>query len=429
MTCLEVMMDGVVEYDKYHWFVVGSWTPPYHDFGLVLVLISLSIMGNSAVLFSPVDFIKKPILWLKMLHRFVKRLINFVLINLISFEFRYKVKMTNCPNFALDILCNKISDEDRLKYPIPADCKFGLGGEPILSSTVHRFMKQWGHHKFIPAWGMAESTLAVTSCRDANFRVVTCDRRQLEHGHVVVVNKDNKDSGDSNGDDEADTMDCVDIVSQGDLNRGVKVAVVNPKTRKECAPNEIGELYVSHGCVSPGYWKNPEKTKEVFNLSFTKADGSESEASFLRTGDLGFIRKNEVYICGRIKDTIIIRGRNLYPHDFESRVSVMHKGIRPGCCIAMGISNYQGVEREQLIIVTEIRRTHEKEDLDSMGEMIRGNIAQDFGISPAHIIFIKERTCPKTSSGKVRRRACRLRFRDGKLQIVKICSFAKKTKK
>ena len=211
-----------------------------------------------------------------------------------------------------------------------------------------------------------------------------------------------------------------------------KIVVVHPESMTACAPDEIGEIWVSGPSVTQGYWNRPEETKRIFNAYLADT----GEGPFLRTGDLGFLRDGELFVTGRLKDLIIIGGRNLYPNDIELTVEQSHAAVRSGCCVAFSVDV---TDDERLIVAAEVERRYQPErrqlngesrddshgdqpngrtpaDLDAVVRAIRRAVAEEHDVRVHAVVLLRAGSIPKTPSGKVQRRVCEARFRDGTLE-------------
>jgi acyl-CoA synthetase (AMP-forming)/AMP-acid ligase II len=247
---------------------------------------------------------------------------------------------------------------------------------------------------------LAESTLIVSGYGgDKQIRTFTADRSELEMGRVVHAT-------------DYDPANNQELVSCGPPLIKTKVAVVDPNTLTRSKPDEIGEIWVSGGNVAEGYWNRLEETKRAFKARIADT----GEGPFLRTGDLGFMHKGEIYITGREKDLIIIRGRNYYPQDIEYTVQESHPVLRPGCGAAFSIL-VDGMEH--LVMVQEIRPKEQGADTwDAIIKRIRFDVAREHGIRAYSVVLINPSSIPKTSSGKIQRAESRKLFLNGEFDPV-----------
>jgi acyl-CoA synthetase (AMP-forming)/AMP-acid ligase II len=350
--------------------IVVGWLPVFHDMGLIGNVLQPLYLGVPCVLMSPVDFLQKPMRWLQAISH-------------------YKATTSGGPNFAYDLCIRKATPEELENLDLSSWEVAFTGAEPIRAETLEKFTSTFascGFHKqaFYPCYGMAETTLIVSG-GEKTALPITCDLEPtaLEQNRVVKV----KDS----------TSDARTIVGCGQSPTEQKVVIVNPESLTLCLPNQIGEIWVAGASVAQGYWNNPEQTEKTFHayLADTK------EGPFLRTGDLGFLQDGELFITGRLKDVIIIRGQNHYPQDIELTVENSHPSLRLGCGAAFAI-DFKGSER--LVIVHEVERSYlRKLNVQEVVDTIRQAVVAQHGLQVFATSLIKPGSIPKTSSGKIRR--------------------------
>jgi acyl-CoA synthetase (AMP-forming)/AMP-acid ligase II len=357
---------------------VAMWLPLFHDMGLIGGVMQPLYAGIEAVLMSPISLIQKPLNWLLAIDK-------------------YRITTAGGPNFAYDLLCLKVTEEQREKLDLSCwDLAFS-GAEPVRAETIKRFSQLFascGFRKeaFYPCYGMAETTLFISGgSKQERLKVKYIDGAALESNRVVEVapNVDNSRT----------------IVGCGRGWLGDRILIVNPDTLKECAANEVGEIWFAGASVGKGYWNNPEETERSFQARLK--DGGEER--FLRTGDLGFIDNGEVYITGRIKEMMILWGRNHYPQHIEATVQKSHPALRPNCGAAFSIE-VTGDE-ERLVIVQEVERTQLRNlDLEEVIGAMRLAVGQEHLAEVYAIALLKPASIPKTSSGKIQRRVCQRMF-------------------
>ena len=281
------------------------------------------------------------------------------------------------------------------------------GGEPVRSTTLNAFMEAFGDcgfrwSAFYPVYGLAEATLVVSSGQQTHEPVF----KQVAGSRL----KRNRVSGPVQRE-----YDSVELVGCGPPAPDSRVLIVNPETRTACAPGDVGEIWVSSPSVTGGYWNRPQETQETFRARLKDT----GEGPFLRTGDLGFLWRNQLFISGRLKDLIIIRGRNHYPQDLETTVESCHPVIRPGCCAAFPVP----VAREEgVAVMAEVRPRRRQQDPQGYWEaviaLIRQALAEEHQIRLSAISLMAVGTIPRTSSGKLRRHACRDGFLAGTLPVL-----------
>ena len=361
------------------------WLPMFHDMGLIGGVMQPLYTGLPAVLMSPIALAQKPFLWLKAISD-------------------YKITTSGGPNFAYDLLCQKITDEQRASLDLSCWEVAFSGAEPVRAETLAKFAELYqscgfNREAFYPCYGMAEATLFITgieSKEDPN--VAYLDSKALTEDKIVTV--------------AADTPNAKTAVSCGRTWLGDEVVIVNPETKTERAADEVGEIWARGNGIAKGYWQREAQTKSTFQAELK----DRPDKTYLRTGDLGFVRDNELYITGRIKDMMILWGRNHYPQHIEETVESCHPALRPNHGAAFSVE--VGGE-EQLVIAHEVNRTDLRQlNAEEVIGAIRlavgeQNLANVFAVS-----LLKTGSIPKTSSGKIQRRACQSMFLDGSLNTV-----------
>jgi acyl transferase domain-containing protein/acyl-CoA synthetase (AMP-forming)/AMP-acid ligase II/pimeloyl-ACP methyl ester carboxylesterase/acyl carrier protein len=382
-----------------------SWLPPYHDMGLIGCIIQPMYVGLSMYMMSPVSFLQRPFRWL----------------NAIS---RYKANTSGAPNFAYDLCVSQITPEQRDSLDLSCWELAFTGAEPVRAETINKFVTYFascGFKKevFYPCYGMAESTLIITGGDKRKEPTVnTFDSKKLEQNIAIVHSNVRRNARSNRFSDYPKSIEPQDIpenttqlVSSGNNLPNQKIAIVNPDILIKYPEGHIGEVWAQSDSIAKGYWGRKELTEHSFRAIIEGESGC-----FLRTGDLGFILDNELYITGRLKDLIIIRGRNHYPQDIELTVDNAHLSIRnaSGAAFAVEIDG-----EERLVIVQEIQRSYLKNlDVDEVTSSIRRQVVRGHELSPSAIILLKTGSIPKTSSGKIQRHACKAGFFDGSLNIV-----------
>jgi amino acid adenylation domain-containing protein len=371
--------------------VVVGWLPLYHDMGLIGNVLQPLHAGARSVLMAPVAFLQKPLRWLQAISRF-------------------GATTSGGPNFAYDLCVRRIPPEQRAELDLSSWRLAFNGAEPVRAETLERFAAAFAlcgfdRAAFYPCYGLAEATLFVSGGAAGRFpRVEALDAAALERHEARRVSEANEtDEGDETA------GDARLLVSSGRAWGGQRLAVVDPETRTALPPGRVGEIWVSGPSVALGYWRNPEATEDDF-----RARLAGTEEPFLRTGDLGFLRDGELYVTGRLKDLIIIRGRNHYPQDIERTAERSHADLRPGCGAAFAVD--AGGE-ERLVIVQEVERRR-REGLDAVITAVRRAVAEEHEVQAQDVVLVRAGTVPKTSSGKIQRRACRAAYLAGGLAVV-----------
>ena len=363
-----------------------SWVPLYHDMGLILNVLQSFYVGALCVLLAPVSFMQRPLSWLRAIHD-------------------HRAEVAGGPNFAFDLCVRRHRPEEI--HGIDLSCwKVALNGaEPIRASTIDRFAATFAPYGFDaksihPAYGMAEATLLISAGRRGTGPITRrIDRDALQRNQIVAPAK---------------AQDAQILVGCGRRLVGERLAIVDPETRMSRGPGLLGEVWVAGPHVAHGYWRNPEATASAFRAR-TASGGAQS---WLRTGDLGFLDENgELYITGRIKDLIIIRGINHYPQDIEETVQDCHTALRRHCGAAFSVPDHN--DEEQLVLVQEVERTFRRQiAVEEIIAAIREAISREHEIAAREIVLIRTGSLPKTSSGKIQRRLTRQMFLAGTLSLV-----------
>ncbi|MEG5135846.1 MULTISPECIES: fatty acyl-AMP ligase [unclassified Microcoleus] len=365
--------------------IVVGWLPTFHDMGLIGNILQPLYLGSSCILMPPVAFIQRPLRWLKAISD-------------------YKATTSGGPNFAYDLCVRKIKPEQLSKLDLSSwDLAFS-GAEPVRAETIDRFCSTFascGFRKeaFYPCYGMAETTLLIAGGLKSDFpTVASVDRATLEQNIVATATNQQEDA--------------IQIVSCGHAWLDCQIAIADPESLTKKADLQVGEIWASGSSVAKGYWHKPEATKETFHAYLADT----GQGPFLRTGDLGFLKDGELFITGRLKDIMIIRGRNHYPQDIELTVEKSNPALRPGCGAAFS-TEVKGEER--VVVVQEVERTYiRKLDIkETIGDISQA-LAREHELQAYAVVLVMTGSIPKTSSGKIMRQACRLEFLAGTLKIV-----------
>ena len=334
--------------------VVVSWLPHFHDMGLVAVMQRAIYVGMSVVMMAPIEFIRRPVQWLRAISR-------------------YRGSISVAPNFAYDLCVERVKEEEISALDLSCWEVALNGSEPVKTETMKRFAEKFGKtgfraESFYPGYGLAEATVFVSS-RASSQPVVS--RRE--------------------------------VVSCGPACASERVLIVNPKTRRRCAEGTEGEIWISGPHVAQGYWKRPDETRATFK-AYLNDNG---DGPFLRTGDLGFLLDGELHVTGRLKELIILHGKNHYPQDIEATVATSHPLLRRDCGAAFSV---EVTGREELVVLQEVKRQTPPEKSFEIKCAIRQALAEDRAIKPYSVVLLKPNSIPKTSSGKIKRSACRADF-------------------
>jgi len=372
----ELTIQRACDHDQDSTFV--GWLPMYHDMGLIGNVFQPLFIGAHCVLMSPVAFLQKPSRWLNAITH-------------------YRGVTSGGPNFGYELCIRQISDQERIGLDLTSWRVAFNGAEPVRADTMTRFVEAFSSHgfranAFYPCYGLAESTLMVSGGRPVeapvfrNFAAASLMKNSVQ--------------------ESAQSENSITLVGCGRALLDSEIRIVNPQTGEPCGARDVGEIWVSGPSVSPGYWKHSEETAKTF----IHLDGRR----FLRTGDMGFLHCGELFVTGRIKDLIIIRGRNYYPQDLEVTAERSHPALRPGCGAAFTVEQES---ETKLVLVYEMEHSHTKEP-DDVADAIRRAVADEFGLSVYAVQLIQRGTIPKTTSGKIRRDACRSAFLTGSLQVL-----------
>ena len=364
--------------DKY-----ASWLPTFHDMGFMAGVLQPLYAGVPVVLMSPASFLQRPARWLEAISR-------------------YKATTSGGPNFAYDLCVRKITDAQRAQLDLSSWTVAFNGAEPVRAETMENFVNRFAEcgfkrEAFYPCYGLAEATLMVSGgLKDAAPVSLSVSASGLERH--VVSEEPRPGSG------------ARELVGCGATMPGQQVAIVRPEMMARCSPDEVGEIWVSGPSVAQGYWDNPGETERTFRARLADT----GEGPFLRTGDLGFLRDGELFVTGRLKDLIIIRGSNYYPQDIELTVERAHPALRAGFGAAFAV---EILGEERLIVVQEVDASRAT-SLDEVTGSIRQAVAEEHQLQAYGIILVKPHAVPKTSSGKTQRQACRELFLAGNLDPV-----------
>ena len=366
-----------------------SWLPTYHDMGLIGGILQPLYGAFPCILMPPAAFLQRPYRWLQTISR-------------------YGGTTSGAPNFAYELCTQKITPEQQETLDLSSwDVAFN-GAEPIRQDTLERFCAKFAScgfrpSAFYPCYGMAEATLMVSGGRKADPPVVkTIQGDALEQHQAIETSVEQEDAYSSVG--------C------GQTLPGQQIVIVHPETLTPCLPSEVGEIWVSGPSIGNGYWNRPEETEQIFRACLSNAEDSMTGVSgkFLRTGDLGFLHNGELFVTGRVKDLIIIRGRNLYPQDIELTAERSHPSLRMSGGAAFAVER-EGEER--LVVVQELE-FRAKPNVEEVTAAIRQAVTEEHEVQVYGVILIKPGSIPKTSSGKIQRRACKAKFLDGDLRII-----------
>lgn len=369
--------------------VVVSWLPQYHDMGLIGSFLGVVYCGGSGYYFSPLHFLQRPSDWL-------------------LFVSQYKATHLQAPNFAFALTARKLMDGPPLPQPLDLSSVRHVinAAEPVTVESMDAFYKATKPFGFpdnviFPTYGLAEHTVFV--CTNGRRRL-SVNKELLEvEGKVELAVGDH----------------ATTLVGCGYPPESVDIRIVDPQTSQEQPEKAVGEIWLHSPSKAAGYYSMPEESARDFEAKIS----GDTDQGYLRTGDLGFVYEKELYICGRLKDLIIVGGRNYYPQDIESTAEAVSDMFRLGCTAAFTIDTHRG-QGEEVALVMEIKESstprHQCEDLVNK---VRASVNQEHSLALSEIIIVKPKTAPKTSSGKIARAWCRKALVTNTLQVVYRKSF------
>ena len=360
------------------------WVPQYHDMGLIGGILNALGGHIHLTLFSPMAFIKRPALWFEIMHR-------------------VRATHTAAPNFAFELAVRKTTAEQRKQWDLSCLKMVMSAAEPVRASTSRLFLKTFAECGFnpsayAPAYGLAEHTVGVTS-NGGTIRYF--DKSALESRREVRNCRH-------------DDVDCVELVSSGSWPDDIDVRIVDPETMIECTSHQVGEVWVNSASKALGYWKQDEQSALTFDARICGLP----DTGYLRTGDLGFVQDGQLYICGRNKDMLILAGRNIFPQDIEASLHQVDDAVRSDNIAAFAVEvEHEGRIEEKLVVLVELRqRRGDEAALKALAQRLQSAILEQHQL-PCHALVLGPfGSVLKTTSGKVRRQACRQAWLDGSLQ-------------
>ncbi|MEX2151895.1 MAG: aminotransferase class I/II-fold pyridoxal phosphate-dependent enzyme [Gemmatimonadaceae bacterium] len=347
------------------------WLPPFHDMGLIGGILQPCYVGRGAVLMSSATFLQRPLVWLEAISN-------------------YRATTSAAPNFAFDLCVERIKPEETRGLDLSSWHTVFDGAEPIRAETIDRFARAFAdigfrREAFFPCYGLAEATLFVSGGPWGHGPYsLDVSRAALEEKRVAP----------------ATAGDRLRLVSSGAPTPAQTVRIVDPGTHRACDERRIGEIWVSGHSVSSGYWNHADESR----LTFSADIAGEAGGPYLRTGDLGFVDDGQLFVTGRLKDLIILGGRNYYPQDLELAAERSHQSLRPGHAAAFALTD-DG--RERLAIALEVTRHHRESENEAVFSAVRRALAEREGVLPDVVVLVRQNGIPRTSSGKVQRRATR----------------------
>jgi 8-amino-7-oxononanoate synthase len=357
------------------------WLPPFHEMGLIGGIVQPVYTGLPSTLMAPATFLQRPLVWLEAMSK-------------------YRATTSGAPNFAYDLCVERTTEEERARLDLSAWRTSFNGAEPVRADTIARFVEAFSvsglrRGVIVPCYGLAEATLIVSGGpADRESSALCVGRRALEQGLLRAPDI---------AEDEAV------LVPSGHPAEEHEVAIVDADSTTAVGDGRVGEIWVSSPSVARGYWGRPQETAATFGARLTGSD-----RTWLRTGDLGALRDGMLVVTGRLKDLVILQGRNYYPHDIEVAAERSHPALRPGFSAAFTVG---GERSEELVLALEVSRHHRAADDDTLFQAVRAELADTVGVVPSEILLLRQNTIPRTSSGKIQRGACRASFLDGTLEV------------
>lgn len=375
--------------------VMVSWLPPFHDMGLVGSIVTPVSVGFRSVLMAPATFLRQPQRWLEAIHA-------------------YRATCAGAPDFAWDLCARRASQELKARLDLSCLSVAYNGAEPVRAATVRRLFATFADcglrpGAIFPCYGLAEHTLlAAGGPRGQAPRTLAISGSRLEAGQVRET--------------DVSDPDARELVSCGVPAPGVELLAVDPDSCRPAGPGRVGEIWLAGAAVAHGYRNAPPTAQAAFEARL--ADGA---GPWLRTGDLGFVRDGELYVTGRLKDLVIVNGRNIYPQDVEMLVEEVAGFREPNRCAVFGVDD-NGQERLAIVLEADRRllriARRGRSDaaslakLDALAGRIRSAVASRFGTSVALLVLVRPGSFPRTSSGKVQRALCRALSASEQLDVV-----------
>ncbi len=358
------------------------WLPFFHDMGLVGGILEPLYLGGRTILMSPRSFLQRPIRWLKYISD-------------------YQAVISGAPNFAYQLCVDRITPSQTDDIDLHRWRVAFSGAEPVLPRTLRDFANRFApcgfsSSAFYPCYGLAESTLlAAGGSGPAEPEVLTVDRDSLSAGKPTVTQPGRRG------------RDGQELVSCGQPSHGTQLVLVDPESCCPVGDRVVGEIWLRGASVAQGYWNREEENQTRFN-----AEIAGGQKGYFRSGDLAFLHEGKLFVTGRIKDVIILRGRNLFPQDIETTVRET-VGSEGGQCAAFAVD---GVRGEALALVAEVPRRADESSLPDLVRSIRRAVIDLHEVDPRHVLLVRQATVPLTSSGKVQRSRCRELFHQGQIK-------------
>ena len=362
--------------------IISIWLPPYHDMGLIGGILTPIHVHCAVYLMSPTSFLKNPFHWVKIMSDL-------------------SATASVAPNFAYDLVVERISEEEAGQLNLKNWHKALNGAEPIRKKTLDKFSQYFSSagfkiNAFLPCYGLAEATLLVSSASPNNpYNIRYVDTESFNNNKIVFV-------------DECHS--AKPLVSSGVPDKSFKLLIVDPETKQTCPENVVGEIWLQGKSVTPGYWNNHKYTSETYHAYLENGEGP-----FLRTGDMGFINETHLYVTGRLKDLVIIHGKNYYPHDIELTIESNSNIVRTGRSAVFSINLS---EEEVIIAIVEMKVKLDDNKAKQKMSLIKTAVMREHGIPIYEIIIVPPKTLYKTTSGKIQRNKMKELYLTNKLSIL-----------
>jgi acyl-CoA synthetase (AMP-forming)/AMP-acid ligase II len=359
--------------------VVASWLPLFHDMGLIGAVFPALYAGIQAVMIPPLVFVQRPARWLRMITR-------------------YGATVSGSADFGYAMCARRIPPEEREGIDLSSWRLAFSGAEPVRAATLDAFSEAFGPYGFdrrswFPCYGLAECTLMATGGEaGTGAKRLAVQSGALREGLVATGGEHT-------------------LIGSGTEHLHRRVEIVDHVTGLRAEPAAVGEIWLAGPDVCAGYWERPQESEEIFGARLADS----GDGPFLRTGDLGFIHDGELFVTGRLKDVLIVGGRNHYPQDIEMTVEASHEAIQTGGCVAFALERGG---REQVVVVAELQPERARLGV-SLGDLVRdvrSAVSAEHGISVDEVLFVDRKSVPKTTSGKLQRSACRAAFECGELE-------------
>lgn len=374
--------------------IFSSWLPVFHDMGLVYGVMLPTYCARPSVIISPMTFLTKPGVWLKLISD-------------------YRVTFTGAPNFGYDHCISKVSDLSLTGLDLSCWKVAFSGSEMVRASTMRDFAKKlsgvnFDVHAFLPSYGMAETTLLATLgiiSEEPVVERINCEGKK--NGKAII---------------SENPIEGIEIVGVG-RQSGCEIIIVDPNTLMENQNGSIGEIWIRGGSISSGYWNRSNESAERFDFSPLSSEGKKLEGGYFRTGDLGYKRGYEIFVTGRMKEMLIIRGKNYFPTDIERIVQASHPAFRLNCGAAFACDDGHS---EKLVMVQEVSKSDvKKTSFDELIGEAKFALQRDLGVELNAIAIIRSGTLPTTTSGKIKRCEAKDRYLNDRLKLISDMQFLK----